>query len=100
MTKYFMQSKLFESILKEAKDYKFKAKVGDFWLQKDGKGWRLCDDKAEADEFESETEPKQSCDPTLPVSKGGMGDSLPPISLLFPAISVEPLVYCFLPQHA
>ena len=54
-----MQSKLFESILKEAKDYKFKAKVGDFWLQKDGKGWRLCDDKAEADEFESETEPKQ-----------------------------------------
>ena len=59
MTKYFMQSKLFESILKEAKDYKFKAKVGDFWLQKDGKGWRLCDDKAEADEFESETEPKQ-----------------------------------------
>ena len=59
MTKYFMQSKLFESILKEAKDYKFKAKVGDFWLQKDGKGWRLCDDKAEADEFESETEPRQ-----------------------------------------
>ena len=54
-----MQSKLFESILKEAKDYKFKAKVGDFWLQKDGKGWRLCDDKAEADEFESETEPKK-----------------------------------------
>ncbi len=54
-----MQSKLFESILKEAKDYKFKAKVDDFWLQKDGKGWRLCDDKAEADEFESETEPEQ-----------------------------------------
>ena len=54
-----MQSKLFESILKEAKDFKFKAKVGDFWLQKDSKGWRLCDDKAEADEFESETEPNQ-----------------------------------------
>ena len=53
------QSKLFESILKEAEDYKFKAKVGDFWLQKDGKGWRLCDDRDEADEFESETEPKQ-----------------------------------------
>ena len=47
------------STLKESKDYKFKAKVGDFWLQKDGKGWRLCDDKSEADEFESETEPKQ-----------------------------------------
>lgn len=54
-----MENKLFESILKEAKDYKFKAKVGDFWLQKDGEGWRLCDDKAEADEFESETEPRQ-----------------------------------------
>lgn len=54
-----MENKLFESNLKEAKDYKFIAKVGDFWLQKDGKGWRLCDDKAEADEFESETEPRQ-----------------------------------------
>ena len=45
--------------LREEKDYKFKAKVGDFWLQKDGEGWRLCDDKDEADEFESDTEPKQ-----------------------------------------
>jgi hypothetical protein len=59
MTKYFMKNRLFKSILKESKDYKFKAKVGDFWLQKDDKGWRLCDDKLEADEFESETEPRQ-----------------------------------------
>lgn len=46
--------------LKESKDYKYKAKVGDFWLQKDvNKEWSVCDDEAEADEFESETEPTQ-----------------------------------------
>lgn len=54
-----MQSTLFELILKEAKDYKFKAKVGDFWLQDGITGWRLCDNELEADEFESETEPRQ-----------------------------------------
>lgn len=46
--------------LDESKDYKYKAKVGDFWLQKDvNKEWSVCDDGAEADEFESETEPTQ-----------------------------------------
>ena len=46
--------------LDESKDYKYKAKVGDFWLQKDvNKEWSVCDDEAEADEFESETEPTQ-----------------------------------------
>lgn len=46
--------------LDESKDYKYKAKVGDFWLQKDvNREWSVCDDEAEADEFESETEPTQ-----------------------------------------
>lgn len=47
--------------LDESRDYKYKAQVGDFWLQKDSysKEWSVCDDKDEADEFESETEPRQ-----------------------------------------
>lgn len=41
--------------LQEAKDYKYKAKVGNLWLT----GKSLKNDKSKGDEFESETEPRQ-----------------------------------------